>query len=243
MLKSVIRTDEETKEYLIRLKRRLEEQRKAPVEGMAEFFAARINEYESVHLDNYPEIYEHTADFLDVGINSLLDIGCGTGLELKSVFRRFPGLSVTGIDLSAAMLDKLYRNYPDKDVRLIKDDYFRYPFDEKSYDGVVSVETLHHFTYEDKIRIFEKIYRAVKPGGSYLQCDYIACCDEEERLCREEYEYRRQRNLVSDGMLVHIDIPLTLRRETELLLKAGFSRVEVLYIREGTVILKARKES
>ena len=99
------------------------------------------------------------------------------------------------------------------------------------------------FPYEDKIRIFEKIYRAVKPGGSYLQCDYIACCDEEERLCREEYEYRRQRNLVSDGMLVHIDIPLTLRRETELLLKAGFSRVEVLYIREGTVILKARKES
>lgn len=156
MLKSVIRTDEETKEYLIRLKRRLEEQRKAPVEGMAEFFAARINEYESVHLDNYPEIYEHTADFLDVGINSLLDIGCGTGLELKSVFRRFPGLSVTGIDLSAAMLDKLCRNYPDKDVRLIKDDYFRYPFDEKSFDGVVSVETLHHFTYEDKIRIFEK---------------------------------------------------------------------------------------
>ena len=68
MLKSVIRTDEETKEYLIRLKRRLEEQRKAPVEGMAEFFAARINEYESVHLDNYPEIYEHTADFLDAGI-------------------------------------------------------------------------------------------------------------------------------------------------------------------------------
>lgn len=53
MLKSVIRTDKETKEYLKRLRRRLKEQRKAPVEGMAEFFAARINEYESVHLGNF----------------------------------------------------------------------------------------------------------------------------------------------------------------------------------------------
>ena len=78
MLKSVIRTDKETKEYLKRLRRRLKEQRKAPVEVMAEFFAARINEYESVHLGNFPEIYEHAADFLDAGINSLLDIGCGT---------------------------------------------------------------------------------------------------------------------------------------------------------------------
>jgi methyltransferase type 11 len=243
MLKSVIRTDKETKEYLKLLRRRLKEQRKAPVEGMAEFFAARINEYESVHLGNFPEIYEHAADFLDAGINSLLDIGCGTGLELKYVFRRFPGLAVTGVDMSAEMLDKLRGNYPDKDVRLIKDDYFRYPFDDELYDAVISVETLHHFTYEDKIRIFEKIYRAVKPGGSYLQCDYIACCDEEERLCRVEYEYRRKKSRVAGGALVHIDIPLTLRRETELLFKAGFTRVETLYIREGTVILKACKES
>ena len=71
MLKSVIRTDEETKEYLIRLKRRLEEQRKAPVEGMAEFFAARINvqAFRSVMSQLPPYMREGLKKYVKIGEN------------------------------------------------------------------------------------------------------------------------------------------------------------------------------
>ena len=34
------------------------------------------------------------------GAGSLLEIGCGVGAELKQVARRWPGVKVTGIDLS-----------------------------------------------------------------------------------------------------------------------------------------------
>ena len=37
----------------------------------------------------------------------VLDLGCGTGLELDEIFRYFPDLAVTGIDLTREMLQQL----------------------------------------------------------------------------------------------------------------------------------------
>ena len=47
------------------------------------------------------------AALLPEGCGPLLDLGCGTGLELDRVFARWPELAVTGVDLCAAMLEKL----------------------------------------------------------------------------------------------------------------------------------------
>ena len=49
----------------------------------------------------------------DTSINSLLDIGCGTGLELASIYQKFPNVKITGIDLSKDMLEKLRVKYAD----------------------------------------------------------------------------------------------------------------------------------
>ena len=65
----------------------------------------------------------------DTSINSLLDIGCGTGLELASIYQKFPNVKITGIDLSKDMLEKLRVKYADKDIDLIMADYFEYPLE------------------------------------------------------------------------------------------------------------------
>lgn len=241
MLQSKIRTPEETAAYLAELRAFLEENREAPAEGMADFFARRLDGYEDVHLGHWGEEYAHIADFFDSGLERLLDIGCGTGLELASLYRRFPGLRVTGIDLSKDMLGKLRENYPDREIELIAADYFRYPFAAGRYDAALSFETLHHFPYEKKGSIYKKLFEAIRPGGYYVECDYIACCQEEETLCLEQYACRRKRDRVPEGEFVHIDIPLTLEHEMELIRGAGFRRVEVLYENAGTVILRAGK--
>lgn len=241
MLQTKIRTAQEIETYMEELRSWLKEDRDTPAEEMGDFFSKRLDIYEDVHLGHWPEEYAHIADFLPEGLGSLLDIGCGTGLELKAIYQRFPGVRVTGIDLSPDMLGKLQRTYREKNFRAIAADYFEYPFEEEQYDAALSFETLHHFKYEKKKGIYQKLFRALKPGGCYVECDYMACCDEEERLCLEQYEYKRQKSGLPDGVFVHLDIPLTLEHQLELMRQAGFQAVDVLYQNSGTVILRAWK--
>ena len=240
-LQSKARTPEEMADYMTELRAHLKESRDTPTEGMADFFARRLDSYEDVHLGHWGGEYAHIADFFDEGLENLLDIGCGTGLELASIYRRFPDVQVTGIDLSRDMLNRLEEKYRAKGIRLIQADYFQYPFASGRYDAALSFETLHHFPYEKKGDIYQKLFHALKSGGYYVECDYIACCAEEEALCLEQYHRRREKNGVPDGQLVHIDIPLTLDHQIELIRGAGFQRVDVRYENSGTVILRAEK--
>lgn len=241
MLKSKKRTPEEQKKELDALKLWLAEEREKPIEEMADFFASRLSGYEDVHLGHWAAEYAHIADYFDPAPQALLDIGCGTGLELDAIYRRFPEVRVTGIDLSRDMLEKLKEKYADKYIELIQADYFAYPFEAKRYDAALSFETLHHFPFAKKQKIYDKLYATLKKGGYYIECDYIADCAEREEICLEQYWYRRRKHNVSDDTFVHIDIPLTLEHQMELLKNAGFHDVRVLYENGDTVILRGEK--
>lgn len=230
---------QDTAAYMRTLKAELASADTLPAEEMAVFFGARLDIYDRVHLSHWPEEYARIADYFDEGTASLLDIGCGTGLELQSLFARFPALAVTGIDLSRPMLARLEAKYPGRNIRLVCDDYFRCPFGS-GYDAALSFETLHHFPPADKERLFKKLFEALRPGGLYTECDYVACCDEEETLCRAHADRRRAAAGVPSGTFLHIDTPLTLAHETGLLTRAGFA-VTVPYVREGTAVICARK--
>lgn len=241
MLQNKIMTQEERQTYMAQLKSWLNEVRDTPVEEMTDFFAKRISEYENVHLNHLPEEYAHIASFFKHAPGTLLDIGCGTGLELDAVYKRFPDVKITGIDLSQEMVEKLQKKYKDKKLETIIADYFEYPFGENKYDAALSFETLHHFKYEKKQLIYNKLFQAIKHGGYYIECDYMACCEEEEKLCLEQYQYRRKKYKIPDNIFIHIDIPLTLSHQTTLMKNAGFQNVNVLYQNGSTVIIRAEK--
>lgn len=223
------------------LKDWLKKERNTPIEEMTDFFSKRMDIYEKVHLEHWAKEYAHIADYFDRELHSLLDIGCGTGLELEAIYQRFPNVMVTGIDLSEDMLKQLHAKYKHKEIELILADYFEYPFAKEQYDAAMSFETLHHFKYEKKQKIYDKLFQAIKQNGYYIECDYIACCDEEEALCLEQFEYKRRVNNIPNHVFVHIDIPLTLKHQIELMKHAGFSDIRVLNENCGTMIIKAKK--
>lgn len=209
------------------LKSWLEETKEEPLESMDAFFDVRIDSYEE-HMSPWHQHYLWLAKLLPEKTETLLDIGCGSGLELDRIFERFPNLHVTGVDLSEEMLGRLKKKHGSRALTLIRDDYFVHEFGENRFDAVVSFETLHHFTAEKKRALFEKICRCLKPGGIYLECDYIAKTKEVEDLCFEECRRRRERDGIPPETFVHFDTPLTLAHEMQAMEEAGFSKVELV---------------
>ena len=213
------------------------------LERMGEFFDARIAGYEEHQLnciDSAQEFYPFTASCLpQIPGAHILDLGCGTGLELGYYYEMVPSAAITGIDLAPGMLGELRNKYPDKSMMLILGSYFDVPFEERAYDAAVSVESLHHFTKEEKIPLYEKLRNAMKPEGYFILTDFFAFSDEEERFHHSELLRLKKEQGIADEAFYHYDTPLTVKHETEALLEAGFSYVEVLKNWGATHTIKA----
>ena len=213
------------------------------LEKMGDFFNARLDGYEDHQMntiESAEEFYPYTAQNLpDKAGAHILDLGCGTGLELDEYLRINPTARVTGIDLAAGMLEALRSKFSDKDIVLINGSYLDVPFGENEFAAAVSVESLHHFTKEEKIPLYSKLRKALKPEGYFILTDYFALSDEEETMHREELLRIRKEQQLADDEFYHYDTPLTAEHETEALLAAGFSSVSILRNWGATYTIKA----
>lgn len=229
-----------TEEYLQGLKQWLQDTAESPLEEMADFFTKRLSDYEE-HMSVWQESYQIFSEMLPTECQNILDLGCGTGLELDRIWERNPNIQVTGVDLCQSMLDKLLKKHSDKRLAVVCQDYFKYDFGYEKWDAVISFESLHHFLPERKKELYRNTYNSLKRGGVFLLGDYIACCDAEEELLYSTYLKRRNQFAVPDNSFVHFDIPLTLEHERELLQNAGFAIEKVLDNPDGATIIAAGK--
>ncbi len=215
------------------------------LEKMGEFFDTRLDGYEEHQLtciESASEFYPYTAGCLpQLPSSRILDLGCGTGLELEAYLKAVPTAKITGIDLAPGMLEALREKYPDKDLMLILGSYFDITFEENFYDAAVSVESLHHFTKEEKVPLFAKVRKALKPEGFFILTDYFAQSEGEEKARRAELLRLKEEQGIRDDDFYHFDTPLTVEHEMEALREAGFGSVTVLRNWGPTYTLKAEK--
>ena len=215
------------------------------LEEMAAFFENRLDGYDAHMLDHIHgarEFYPFTASCLSKMPDAhILDLGCGTGLELEWFFRENPTAAVTGIDLSEGMLDELKRKFPNHAIKLLCGSYFDLPLGEKVYDAAVSVESLHHFTKEEKTGLYAKLHSALKDRGYLILTDYFAASEEEEQSLRSELLHQKAQQGVSEEASFHFDTPLTVQHEIEALENAGFRNIRVLRSWGATSTIKAVK--
>ena len=213
------------------------------LERMASFFEARLDNYDDhmmTDIESASEFYPFTASLLPQEAGAeVLDLGCGTGLELTFYYEVNPTARVTGIDLSEGMLDALAKKFPDKDITLIRGSYFDVPLEAGRYRAAVSVESLHHFTKEEKIPLYRKVKNALMPEGYFILTDYFVSTEREELFYRAELLRLKTEQGIFDDEFYHYDTPLTLTHEIEALLESGFSTVEILRGWGNTHTLKA----
>lgn len=214
------------------------------MEKMEKFFTARVEGYDSHMLEEVEgcrEGYREMARLVPEGARTLLDLGCGTGLELDEIFLRFPKMQVTGIDLTRAMLEKLREKHPDKVMNLIRGSYFEVELGEEGFDCAVSFQTMHHFAKEKKEGLYRKIHKALKPGGVYIECDYMVEDQAEEAFYFEENRRIRRELGIPQEEFYHYDTPCTIENQKALLGRAGFREVRQVFRVENTTILVGKK--
>jgi len=167
---------------------------------------------------------------------SLVDVGCGAGnLSLK--LREFlPHLNVTLIDLSQPMLTRAAERLAGN-VRAIQGDIRQVPLDPESFDIAVGAAVFHHLRDEHEWRsVFGKVYRSLRPGGSFwisdLICHSTAAVQQLMWLRYGEYltglkgeDYRRH----VFEYVEYEDTPRPLLFQVDLLRECGFREVEILH--------------
>jgi len=101
----------------------------------------------------------------------LLDVGCGTGSFALRALAAFPQLQVTGLDLSAGMLQQAGpRCYAaGKRLRLVQGDSERLPFADNSFDVITCCHSFHHYPHQQ--RVVAEMHRVLRPGGCLIIVD------------------------------------------------------------------------
>jgi tRNA (cmo5U34)-methyltransferase len=219
------------------------------LEEMGAFFDARSESYDTVHtghIDGGLSGKRIPAWFLPVHTKTLLDLGIGTGLELETVFERFPDVRVTGLDVSENMLLKLKEKYASRmeQITLVQESYLTYDFGTARFDAALSVMSLHHYTHAVKTELYRRIYDALKPGGAYVECDYMLFGDDDfarEESLFEQYEHLRAEQALDPTLEYHFDTPCTVHHQLAMLEEAGFHGVKLIWRTGNTAVVMGKR--
>ena len=110
--------------------------------------------------------------------SSLLDVGCAKGFMLHDLAESIPGITLKGIDISEyaiknAMVDMKSHVQVANATQL--------PFPDKSFDVVISINTVHNLDRNDCAKALQEIER-VSRGHSFITVDAYRNDDEKERM-------------------------------------------------------------
>ena len=214
------------------------------LEQMADFFTARLDGYDEHMINDVEgckEGYAKMAQLIPCHTQTLLDLGCGTGLELDEIFKLFPAVKVTGVDMTQPMLDELKRKHPDKNLNLICGDYFKVDFGKDRFDCAVSFQTMHHFDHKSKTELYTRICDSLTENGCYIEGDYMIESQQEEDFYYAELARHKKEQGLAEDEFYHYDTPCTIENQIKMLKNAGFKTVRQVFRVENTTILVAEK--
>ena len=110
--------------------------------------------------------------------SSVLDVGAAKGFMLYDFTRLIPGITVQGVDISSYAIENSIESVKPflKAANAIK-----LPFDDNSFDLVISINTIHNLEKNDLILALKEIQRVSKKH-SFITVDAYRNDDEKELM-------------------------------------------------------------
>lgn len=108
--------------------------------------------------------------------NRVLDVGCGKGFLVKDLMKVCPGLEVFGLDISEYAVMNCE---PEVISHLQVGNAIRLPFSDRSFNAVLSINTIHNLEYDGCVRALQEMER-IAPGKGYVQVDAYRNKEEEQ---------------------------------------------------------------
>ncbi len=110
--------------------------------------------------------------------NSVLDVGCAKGFMLHDLAQMIPGLTVKGVDISEYAIANAIE---DMRPHLLVADAANIPFSDKSFDVVISINTIHNLERDLCACALREIER-VSRGHSFVTVDAYRTPEEQLRM-------------------------------------------------------------
>lgn len=105
---------------------------------------------------------------------NLLEVPVGTGVLTMPVYKTLPQAEITCLDYSPDMMAQARHRaerFGLNNVQFRQGDVGRLPFEDGSFDLVLSLNGFHAFP--DKGAAYRETFRVLKPGGVFCGCFYI----------------------------------------------------------------------
>ena len=122
-----------------------------------------------------PTFQEH---FGLTAASSVLDVGCGKGFMLHDLAEMIPGITIRGVDISEYAVENAIEDMkPHVRVANARD----LPFADKSFDVVISINTVHNLDRDECAVALSEIER-VSRGKGFVTVDAYRSEEEKELM-------------------------------------------------------------
>ena len=115
-------------------------------------------------------LYHHVAQGVDIGGKEVLEVGCGRGGGVATIYQQFAPQRVTGVDFAENAVAFCRRRHRFDGLTFATADAESLPFASRSFDIVFNVESSHCYPSID--RFFWDVRRILRPQGYFLFTDF-----------------------------------------------------------------------
>ena len=136
--------------------------------------AQKYSEKTAKRLEKISKSFAHMIKRMGVTSGKVLDIGTGSGTLAVGLCKELPNVSAIGLDISNLILDIAQENAEKNNlssrVTFIEGNAEDMPFEDNTFDSIVSSNTLH--LIENPLKMFNEMDRVLKDEGKFFISDF-----------------------------------------------------------------------